>query len=40
VAVTYTDDSDGNGFDQVMLGVGAANDDGSGQALTDSAVAS
>jgi len=30
VAVSYTDDSDGNGFDQVMLGVGAANDDGSG----------
>jgi hypothetical protein len=27
VAVCYTDDSDGNGFDQILLGVGAVNND-------------
>jgi hypothetical protein len=30
VAVCYTDDSDGNGLDQVLLGVGATDDDGAG----------
>nr|WP_296066587.1 hypothetical protein [uncultured Actinoplanes sp.] len=29
VAVCYTDDNDGNGFDQVLLGVGASNNDAS-----------
>jgi hypothetical protein len=28
VAVAYTDDSDGNGWDQVLLGTGATDDDG------------
>ena len=27
LAVAYTDDNDGNGFDQVMLGLGATNSD-------------
>jgi hypothetical protein len=27
VAVSYTDDSDGNVFDRVMMGLGASNDD-------------
>ncbi len=28
VAVCYTDDNDGNAFDQIMLGLGVTNDDG------------
>lgn len=28
VAVRYTDDNDGNTFDQIMLGLGATDDDG------------
>jgi hypothetical protein len=27
LAITYTDDSDGNTFDQVILGLGATNSD-------------
>jgi hypothetical protein len=27
LAVAYTDDADGNGFDQVILGLGATNSD-------------
>jgi hypothetical protein len=40
VAVCYTDDSDGNGLDQVLLGVGAADNDGAGYgpAPTDAVV--
>ncbi|GIF22410.1 hypothetical protein BJ973_002733 [Actinoplanes tereljensis] len=33
VAVAYTDDSDGNGSDQVLLGTGATNDDGGWEPL-------
>jgi hypothetical protein len=28
VAVCYTDDNDDNGFDQVLMGLGATNNDG------------
>jgi hypothetical protein len=28
IAAAYTDDNDGNGFDQIQLGLGATNDDG------------